>query len=628
MRGTALGLFVASALVLPTQLRAQDSSRTRGQPVTLSATDSARADSVHARSRQALRTLLADASRRNVLPSSLMAYKAHVETEIAVLLRREEGTEAVTMVEQVASGLRWTRSGYYDQHVIGYRAQQTGGSFSMLSVFQTGWLNPSLYGNRLRVVRRSAAANNANANATTAEAATRRATASGASTTSTTVAGDSASRAASPTTSASSTDARPRRMVGMRRDGLDTLPAIHPLAVDRDTYYRYSGGDTVVTMRVGDRTIPIVHVRVQPRPDIRGQVLVFDGEMELDASRGALVRLRGSFVRVNSPRSPLNKALVDAVAFVEYENAERLGEYWLPTTQRVELQATAPFLGDGRAVVRIVSRFSRMDVNDTTLSAESLARADSTRPVGRRRLTFASGDSLNRYGDWRGAIGELTAGMHSDDFDDVGPDRWRTTGAPRFDFSAPRASDVFHFNRVEGVYTGFGVKLALRDVAPGVVVRANAGWAWAEGTARGRVSVERTRGPLTLEARAGRSLDNTNDFRVAFDSGNTFGALLGSTDAYDYVDRRSATLAAVRTFGGRAVLVRTEFGVADDRYVPSSYIRSPLGGPAYRPNRGVDEGSYVRTAALVEWHPDVSAEFVRPGVGARLSYERGDGTLS
>ena len=81
----------------------------------------ATADSSRALTRVALAALLADASKRNVLPPSLIAYKARVETEIAVLLRREEGTEVVTAVEQVASGLRWTRGGYYDQHVIGYR---------------------------------------------------------------------------------------------------------------------------------------------------------------------------------------------------------------------------------------------------------------------------------------------------------------------------------------------------------------------------------------------------------------------------------------------------------------------------------------------------------------------------
>ena len=111
----------------------------------------AQTDSATATAPRALRDLLADASKRNVLPTSLISFRSNVETEISVLLRREEGTEAVAAVEQVASTLKWNRTGFYDQRIVGYRAQQTGPNISMLSVFQTGWLNPVLYGNRLRV---------------------------------------------------------------------------------------------------------------------------------------------------------------------------------------------------------------------------------------------------------------------------------------------------------------------------------------------------------------------------------------------------------------------------------------------------------------------------------------------
>ena len=290
-----------------------------------------------AHAQPALQRLLSEASTRNRLPDSLVSYKANVETEIAVLLRREEGTEAVAAIEQVASTLRWTRAGTYDQRVQGYRAQQTGGNVSMLTLFQTGWLNPVLYGNRLRVRPRETSGNGR-----------------------------------------SLPDSR-------RRDRADTLPAVHPLATDRDRYYTYSGGDTVVVMRAGDRTIPIAHVRVRPRPDVTGQVVLFDGEMDLDASRGTLVRLRGYFMRTGMTRSPLARSLADAVAYVEYENGERQGTYWLPATQRVELQANVPLFGDGRAVIRIVSRFADMQVNDTVLDAATLAAADSLRASGRGR---------------------------------------------------------------------------------------------------------------------------------------------------------------------------------------------------------------------------------------------------
>ncbi len=549
-----------------------------------------------------LAQILMDASVRNRLPDSLISYRAQIETEISTLLRREEGTEVVAAIEQVSSTLHWNRAGGYEQQIIGYRMQQLGFSISMLTLLQSGWLNPNLYGNRLRL--RAEASN----------------------------APDGAKARARPDTRRGAQaetlrDARDDGRIG-RGDGSDTLPAIHPLAADRDQYYHFSGGDTVVTMRAGDRVIPIVQVRVQPRADLRRDVVLFDGEIALDASRGTLVRMRGHFVRRHGPRRGIRASLGDAVAFVEYENAERRGAYWLPARQRIELQAMLPFLGDGRAVIRIVSRFNDMEINDTTLDAATLAKADSLRFVAHRRLSYAPPDSLARFGGWRVPIGVLSTGLHADDFDDVAPDRWRTTGAPRMDVAAPRAADVLHFNRVEGLYTGLGVKWALRDRAPGVVIRANAGYAWAEQTLRGRVQTTRTRGSWQLEARGGRSLDNTNDFAVPLDSGNSIGAFLGSVDPYDYVSRAAAAAGVTRTFGGRRAVLRGEVGVGDDRYRPSQYRRSPIGGSAYRPNRGVDAGSYVRSALLIEWHPDAAAEFMAPGIGARLSYERGDGTLS
>ena len=482
----------------------------------------------------------------------------------------------VTAVEQVASTLRWTRSGLYDQHVVGYRSQQSGPNISTLSWFQTGWLNPTLYGNRLRIRTRNSKA--------------------------------------------------PPKSV--RSDGADTLPAVHPLAADRDAYYTFSGGDTIVTITLADRSIPIARVRVTPRPGLATPVVLFEGEMELDASRGTLVRLRGMFVQAGGSRRRLTNLKGEAVAFIEFEQGERNGSYWLPAKQRIELQATLPVLGDSRAVIRIVSRFADMMVNDTVLSAATLAAADSTRALSRRTLSFAPTDSLDRYGRWMASIGGLSEEMHSDDFMDIGPDRWRPYGAPRFDWVAPRASDILRYNRVEGAFTGLGMKWALRDKAPGVVVRATAGWAWNEQTARGRVIVERTRGPWTVEAWGGRSLDNTNDFRVPFDSGNSFAAIFSSQDRYDYVDRRGASMSVVRRIAKRGLQLRAELGVADDRYQPATLEHGPFGGNDYRPNRGVDEGSFVRTAAMVDFRPDVSAEFLKPGVSMRALYERGDGTLS
>ncbi len=603
----------------------------------------------------ALRGLVADAARGNRVPDSLASYRARIESEIAVSARREDGQEALFGVEQVASVLRWTRAGYYDQHVVGDRARQSGLSFSLLSVARTGWATPLLYGNRLRLRReeeRRPATDKIGKVADKIE---------------TRVAGrifrgGTASQAGAGRSAAA-----------------DTVPVIHPLADDRDAYYRYTGGDTVVTLRLPNggpangapggapRVIPIVRVHVEPRGPVGGRTGLFEGDLDLDAVQHAVVRLRGRFLVASRPDRSVIARLRSAIspkgyAYVEYVNAERTSpsgaRYWLPATQRIELQATAPAVGDVRAVVRILSRFSDVAINDTTLTpAELAANADSILPLARRRLTLARGDSLGHFTGWRGALGAASGAAHADDFDDLAPGIAQSSGPPVASIFYPRVSDLVHFNRVEGLYLGLGGRVRFRDAAPGLSVAGTAGYAFSERTVRGRIEAAQALGPgaartptagapgalpavsdatggsptgrttWTLLARAGRTLDITNDFRAPFDSGSSLGAILGADD-YDYVDRRFASVGIARAAADRASIVRFDAGVASDRG-DSTRLRHPLfrRHTLYRPNRGVDEGRYFRASATLEYHPDVAAEFVRPGLGARLYGENGTGDL-
>jgi len=533
----------------------------------------------------ALAVLVTDAAARNRLPPTLHSYRAIVETEISLVMRRADGTEALGSVEQVASELRWTRTGLYDQRIDGHRMQQVGAGISMLSGFRTGWLNTTLYGNRLRTRQQRAE--------DTTPAASRRG----------------------------------------RIAVADTAPIVHPLADDRERWYVYTGGDTLVTLRDGSRTIPVVQVSVAPRDGLTTAGSLFRGELHLDASRGSLVRMRGAFEPVGEATQRSGNLLVrvatgfvEGGAFVDYENGEKEQQYWLPTTQRIELQAAAPALSEGRAVFRIVSRFRDMQVNDTVLDPARIALADSQPPPVRRRLSFAPPDSLRAFGDWTNDLGAISDGLHSDDFDAMGPDRWRTIGLPRFDWGVTFGSDLLRVNRVEGVYTGFGGRLALRDLSPGTVIRGTAGYAWHEQAVRGRVEVQRDRGPWRLMARAGRGLDITNDFRNPLDSGSALTALTG-LDEYDYVDRRFAGVQAQRTIGARRWVWRVESGVARDDITPATLTTSPIGRTTFRANRTVDAGRYWRSAITLAWRPDGSAEFMRPGWSSRLYAEQGVGDL-
>ena len=380
------------------------------------------------------------------VPDSLRAYEARVASEMAFVARQPDGIEQTFTVEQTESVVRWRRPGFFEQRVIGYRSQSVGLTVSAVGMFRQAWTVPILYGNRIVLLFGQP---------------------------------DSSSRRRS-----------------QRRRRADTTFAVHPFAEDRERVYRYSGGDTVVTINPGDRNIPVVRIRVEPTDSgLRRRIVAFRGDVELDGHRAQIVRMRGAFVTLGPQQSRVARLItsqVEAVAYVELENGEFEQRYWLPTYQRVEAQAAVALLGDQRAVFRVVSRFRDMTVNPSELStiASDTGGGDSLR-ASRHRLTFAPGDSISDFRDWSRDIGTLTASVQADDFTDVSPDAWRPTGSPLIRVRFEQPSDLAHYNRVEGAYTGVAAEARLRDAAPGFVVRGAVGWAWAEQTARGRISIER-----------------------------------------------------------------------------------------------------------------------------------------
>lgn len=522
-------------------------------------------------------------SNRRV-PASLRSYRARVESEMAFISTQPDGTEQTFAVEQTESVVDWDRSGRYEQRIIGYRSQSVGVTVSAVGLFRQAWTIPVLYGNRITLLL-------------------------------------------GPPDSASRRRARRRRRP-------DTTLAVHPFAEDRERVYRFSGGDTVVTINPGGRTIPIVRMHVEPNGrGLTKQVAVFRGDIDLDADRAQIVRMRGYFLTLGARQRPVARLLasqLQAMAYVELENGEFEQRYWLPTLQRIEAQAQVALLGNQRAVFRVMSRFRQLSVSASGEdSVTATASLGDTLRVVHHRLTFAPADSIDRFTDWARDIGQLSGDVRAQDFNDVAPDAWRPTGRPLVRLRFQNPSDLVHYNRVEGAYTGVGVEAKLRDAAPGLVMRGNLGWAWAEQTARGRFSIERQSGRVWPMARYGRSLDLTNDFREPFDSGSTIGALF-SVDDYDYVDRHLGTVGLTSFLTHRRdARVRVEIGAGADRYAVARRTRGPLArsDSGFRFNRGVVAGSY-RTALLkLEVHPDINAAFVRPGIGMIVQAQAATGDL-
>jgi hypothetical protein len=526
----------------------------------------------------ALRDLVARAAAENRLPpAALKAYKSRIETELSLLVRDTLGRERSAEVEQIATDASWTRGDKYDLHIVGYRSQNVGVPYSTLSLVRA-WTVPTLYGERL---------------------------------------------------SLGAYLSRSRRT--------DSLIAVHPFSSDRDKFYRFSGGDTVATLRMASRTISVVRIHV--RPNLRGNTRLgaFDGEIDLDVERAHIVRMRGQLV-VLGGASDRRSAVVQrvgvvAAAYVEFVNAEINGAYWLPTFQRTEFQASFPLFGRMRPVFRIVSTIGAITVTDTgTVPAAApgvavgIGAAEPNAP--RVNVTWAPSDSVSAFAAWTHEIGTLSSSVHADDFDDVAPDAWRTNGPPRIDILPTNMTRVLRFNRVEGLFTGLAPSIDFRTLVPGLTAGVFGGWAWAEHTARGGAFVSRRRGNAIYGIRAERSLASTNDFEPPLGEDPGFSALLGSLDNYDYVDRRSAALSLTRVLGSLdRGLATVQFGVANDRSERKRLSRGLFGADDFRSNRGVDEGTSFVSVADLELHPNVGGEFVEPGVGGRLHLESGRGDL-
>ncbi len=514
-------------------------------------------------------------------PPALSGYHAHVESELSLLLRDSLGRERATQIEQLASSITWQRSGTYEMHVVGYRVQTLGSPISTLS-YVHGWTEPTLYGERLRLGVQF-------------------------------VPDSAPARAASDT---------------VRRD---SILVVHPFASDHERFYRYSGGDTVTVLRAGARAITVVRVRVQPHLAGDTRLAAFDGEIDLDAERGQIVRMRGQFLVLGERRTGRRSMLTRipglvGVAYVEFVNTEVNGRYWLPASQRTEIQTTFALFGRSRAVMRIVSNFSDYTTDESGTGADAIV---ATTSHSSHRTTWATPDSVSRYGDWRESIGDITAGVSANDFDDFAPDAWKTTGAPRVDFVPASTDNLVRFDRVQGLYTGAEANLQLRDVAPGITLGALAGYAWTERTVRGGVHASVQRGLWTYGARAERMLPSTNDFVRPFEPRSAgVAGIVGSVDDFDYVDRKIAVATVTHVLGSvDHALFTLQVGAGEDRIERARLTNGWIGGGTFRPNRGALPGTYGIAAADVEYHPGLSGDFVQPGIGARLHLESARGAL-
>jgi len=137
------------------------------------------------------------------------------------------------------------------------------------------------------------------------------------------------------------------------------------------------------------------------------------------------------------------------------------------------------------------------------------------------------------------------------------------------------------------------------------------------------------RGRAFASLRAERTLESTNDFTLPLSDDPGFGAAISSSDNYDYVDRRTLAVSLTSILGGaETAIASAQLGIGSDHAESARLRHGIFSTRAFEPNRGAASGRYAKASADLEWHPSVTGDFLRPGVGARLNYEIADGQLA
>jgi len=496
-------------------------------------------------------------------------YRATVETESAMLGRREGRMEAATLLQQSSGLASWSNDAGFYYHVVGSRSYSGAIPLSRLALLRVGWMVPTLAGTRLLLIT-----------------------------------GSGSTRYSETLTGA-----------------LAPQIVVHPLATDRETFYRYEGGQPA--RRTIDHTErDVLAVEVIARTDLTREETLFEGELDLDPQSHAVVRMLGRFRIVGRAKRGGMLRLPDFepdATEVDLVNQRLPNGNWVPQVQRFEVETASSSEAGSGAARRIISRFYQV---------EPLAPRPGGGGIGAStmgyQVTSAPRDSLHGFHGWYHRAGHATENVLGSDFSRYRPDHLRTTGKPLFRIQGFAKRDFVRVNRIEGLFTGLATMVRLRDAAPGGFVHTAGGYAWWEKTFRGSGGIGWESKRWTLDAGGGRNLDVTNKFRNQFDS-RALTALVGR-DAWDYVDRYEAGASVTRSLESQGSIFKLELARVKDAAV-SRHMSNALLGGKLRPNRNIVPGTYWRGKLTVDWNPEVSPLFAHDGIGFKADIEQGSGDL-
>lgn len=393
--------------------------------------------------------------------------------------------------------------------------------------------------------------------------------------------------------------------------------AIHPFSLRGIDFYHYQSGSPV-RVRTAAGVTTLVPVTVRPRPGTlaeAGDQRLVAGMFWVDSDRAAVARARFGFVERGG-----RFVVTETGVFFELESALVEGNWWLPYRQRREIQVASPLMG-GAVAVRIVTTLSGFEVNTGWTAPQTGARL----VVDRRPDAFAGAPAAEGGPSDIADFADLVAIVRP-------PERAEGVQvAPRYE----RADHLFRYNRVEGAFVGLAARIGPRDPERrDWSVYAHAGWAFAEGTARGELAYRWHPGDPTeagprwsATAGAYRRLRDMTSFRppLQWELGYSLGAALGGYDVRDYYDAAGGEAFAARRSGPWTA----RLGARAERhdFVTRNTDRFLFGGAGedFPEVARADPGTHAAAEATLRYARGTGAFGVGGGVIAQVTADQGFG---
>ncbi len=259
----------------------------------------------------ALCQLVGRAAAQNQVPGRVASYTARTEIEAAVISVEDRTVNGPTAVQQVETDVSWTRAGVVKQHAIGSRNRFSALPLSSLRYLLIGWITPITYGDRFAVFGRQSGVD-------------------------------------LDTPSASEVDP-------------DLVYAIHPLASDRERFYRYLKADTLSLAFPDGTTRQVIRIRVTPRTLPSDRRLLVDGVIDLDLTTLATAIIRANLISTGEPYTVptiFGTVRIPSSYFMELVNTPDSSGVWLPHTQRFEWQGKPHGIAGASPALRITQPVS------------------------------------------------------------------------------------------------------------------------------------------------------------------------------------------------------------------------------------------------------------------------------